>query len=70
MKTCRWKPPGGGRLNVEVVSNAYQVDHHKVVQCNIRDITERRQSETKLAQLGCDRSILPRMPSWERRWKT
>ena len=33
------------RLNVEFVSNVYQVDHQKVVQCNIRDITERKQSQ-------------------------
>ena len=35
----------GQRLNVEFVSNIYQVDHHKVVQCNIRDITERKRAE-------------------------
>jgi transcriptional regulator with GAF, ATPase, and Fis domain len=27
---------------VEFVSNVYIVDHHKVIQCNIRDITERK----------------------------
>jgi PAS domain S-box-containing protein len=35
----------GRRINVEFVSNVYQVDHHKVIQCNIRDITERKQAE-------------------------
>ena len=35
----------GQRLNVEFVSNIYQVDHQKVVQCNIRDITERKHAE-------------------------
>ena len=35
-----------GRLvNVEFVSNVYSVDHTKVIQCNIRDITERRHLE-------------------------
>jgi PAS domain S-box-containing protein len=40
----------GRRLNVEFVSNVYQVDHHKVVQCNIRDITERKLAEAALRQ--------------------
>ena len=33
---------GGRNIRVEFVSNAYQVDHHKVIQCNIRDITNRK----------------------------
>jgi PAS domain S-box-containing protein len=40
----------GRKFYVEFVSNVYQVDHHKVVQCNIRDITERKQAEEKLVQ--------------------
>ena len=32
----------GRSLNVEFVSNVYLVNHHKVIQCNIRDITERK----------------------------
>jgi PAS domain S-box-containing protein len=40
------------RFHVEFVSNVYQVDHHKVVQCNVRDISERKQAEAKLAQLA------------------
>lgn len=39
----------GRKLNVEFVSNIYNVNHHKVIQCNIRDITERKQTEQKLA---------------------
>ncbi|MCJ7436046.1 MAG: diguanylate cyclase, partial [Anaerolineales bacterium] len=35
----------GRRFHVEFVSNVYRVDHHKVVQCNIRDITERKRAE-------------------------
>lgn len=35
----------GRRINVEFVSNVYEADHHKVIQCNIRDITERKQVE-------------------------
>jgi PAS domain S-box-containing protein len=32
----------GRSIAVEFVSNVYIVDHHKVIQCNIRDITERK----------------------------
>ncbi len=39
---------GGQKINVEFVSNVYLVDNKKVIQCNIRDITERRTAEKKL----------------------
>jgi PAS domain S-box-containing protein len=32
----------GQQISVEFVSNVYQEDHHDVIQCNIRDITERK----------------------------
>jgi PAS domain S-box-containing protein len=32
---------GGQKVEVEFVSNVYPENHHQVVQCNIRDITER-----------------------------
>jgi len=35
----------GLRVEVEIVANAYREDHHKVIQCNIRDITERSRLE-------------------------
>ena len=35
----------GRRVHVEFVSNVYHVGHQKVVQCNIRDITERKRAE-------------------------
>ena len=35
---------------VEFVSNVYEVGHHKVIQCNIRDITERKQAEERLRE--------------------
>jgi len=40
----------GRSINVEFVSNVYQVDGHKVIQCNIRDITKRKQGEGKLKE--------------------
>lgn len=39
------KTKAGDQIEVEFVSNVYQVDHHKVIQCNIRDITERSRLE-------------------------
>jgi PAS domain S-box-containing protein len=41
---------GGQQVDVEFVSNLYQADHQPVIQCNIRDITERRQLEGARAQ--------------------
>jgi len=35
----------GRRVHVEFVSNIYQEDHHSVIQCNIRDISERKRFE-------------------------
>ena len=38
----------GQPMAVEFVSNAYLVNHHKVIQCNIRDITDRKKAEDGL----------------------
>jgi PAS domain S-box-containing protein len=38
----------GVRREVEFVSNLYQENGHKVIQCNIRDITERKRAEHEL----------------------
>lgn len=38
----------GRLIDVEFVSNVYLVDHKKVIQCNIRDITKRKQLEKEL----------------------
>jgi PAS domain S-box-containing protein len=38
----------GRKINVEFVSNVYLVNNKKVIQCNIRDITERRNTEESL----------------------
>jgi PAS domain S-box-containing protein len=39
---------GGRRIAVEFVSNVYQGGDEKVIQCNIRDITERKRAEEQL----------------------
>jgi PAS domain S-box-containing protein len=41
----------GQKVEVEFVSNVYAEDHQEVVQCNIRDITERCRLERQLADL-------------------
>lgn len=38
----------GGQREVEVVANLYQENGHEVIQCNIRDITQRKQGEEML----------------------
>ena len=44
----------GKRAEVEFVSNAYEVEGQNIIQCNIRDITERKSAE-KAAQEGAER---------------
>jgi PAS domain S-box-containing protein len=41
----------GRPIEVEFVSNVYLVDHRKVIQCNIRDITARKQGEAERKRL-------------------
>src|SRR5512135_155608 len=38
----------GRLIDVEFVSNVYLVDQEKIIQCNVRDITSRKQAEEKL----------------------
>ena len=40
----------GRKINVEFVSNVYLVSEHKVIQCNIRDITKRKAAEAGLKE--------------------
>jgi len=40
----------GKKINVEFVANAYKVDGETIIQCNVRDITERRKAETLLEE--------------------
>jgi hypothetical protein len=39
---------------VEFVSNLYPEGEHKIIQCNIRDITERKKTEAELQQAHAD----------------
>jgi len=39
----------GRHLNVEFVSNVYWVDQQRVIQCNIRDISDRKRAEAALS---------------------
>jgi len=41
----------GRPIAVEFVSNVYLVDHSKVIQCNIRDITARKRADAERKQL-------------------
>jgi PAS domain S-box-containing protein len=42
----------GRRIDVEFVSNVYRVEDRKVIQCNVRDITERKQAQDEVRQLN------------------
>src|SRR6185437_9419813 len=44
----------GARREVEFVSNIYQENGHRVIQCNIRDITDRRRLEEERRRLYRD----------------
>jgi PAS domain S-box-containing protein len=41
----------GKLINVEFVSNVYRVDGENVIQCNIRDITDRKRAEDELKEI-------------------
>jgi PAS domain S-box-containing protein len=44
----------GRRIAVEFVSNVYQAGEIKVIQCNIRDITERKHSQDEIHRLNAE----------------
>ena len=44
----------GQYVAVEFISNVYFVNHTKVAQCNIRNITERKQAEEEIRKLHAD----------------
>ncbi|MFA7418545.1 MAG: PAS domain S-box protein, partial [Melioribacteraceae bacterium] len=55
----------GRKINVEFVSNVYLVDNQKVIQCNIRDVTERKRSEEALQQeRDFSRTIIQTSPTF------
>jgi PAS domain S-box-containing protein len=42
----------GRRVEVEFISNAYLVDEKRLIQCNIRNITERKRAEAEIRRLN------------------
>src|SRR3546814_15642375 len=52
----------GTSIDVEMVSNLYQVDGAKVVQCHLRDITDRRQAEDRISSMALHYA-LPGLPN-------
>ncbi len=44
----------GRRIDVEFVSNVYLVEGCKVIQCNVRDVTERRKAEEAVRDLNAN----------------
>jgi len=42
----------GRAISVEFISNVYLVGEKRIIQCNIRDVTERKQAEAALALAG------------------
>ena len=48
----------GERVDVEFVSNLYEVNHKKVIQCNIRDISERMRAKDSLRKANEELSAL------------
>ena len=58
----------GRQIEVEFISNVYPIDHRKLIQCDIRDITRRRQIERALARsesLLRNMQQLTRVGGWE-----
>jgi len=55
LETCSGSP-----IHVEFVSNAFQSDGRRVIQCNVRDITERKQAEAKHSEYSAKLQVLSR----------
>ena len=43
---CLWRPRNGRAIAVEFISTLFLDNHHKVIQCNIRDITTEKLTTT------------------------
>ena len=56
----------GHHIAVEFVSNVYEAGDKKVIQCNIRDITERRRAGKGIKLAGLDCRIFRRRHHWQR----
>jgi PAS domain S-box-containing protein len=48
----------GRSMDVEFISNVYLVDNKKIIQCNIRDITERKRAEVAVQQANKKLNLL------------
>ena len=44
----------GRRVEVEFISNTYLVDQKRLIQCSVRDITERKQAEDEIRRLNAE----------------
>jgi PAS domain S-box-containing protein len=47
----------GRQIDVEFISNVYSINGTKMIQCNIRDITDRRRAEEEIARLNVDLAL-------------
>jgi PAS domain S-box-containing protein len=47
-KNLKLETHDGRKIDVEFISNVYQVDNYKIIQCNMRDLTERKWAEESL----------------------
>ena len=57
----------GERKHVEFVSNVYLVNGYRVIQCNIRDITERKLAEDQLQTTNNELTDLVNELQWRDR---
>ena len=48
------KTRSGRHIAVEFVSNVYEAGNQKVIQCNVRDITERKQAQGEIRRLNIE----------------